>query len=62
MKNIKNELQNLYQNTIDNANFNAQVLDLNTYIKLKELYKDNFIVWSYFLDDKIVGFLSALKK
>ena len=31
----KNELQNLYQNTIDNANFNAQVLDLNTYIKLK---------------------------
>ena len=57
----KNELQNLYQNTIDNANFNAQVLDLNTYIKLKESYKDNFIVWSYFLDDKIVGFLSALK-
>jgi len=57
----KNELQNLYQNTIDNANFNAQVLDLNTYIKLKESYKDNFIVWSYFLEDKIVGFLSALK-
>lgn len=58
---FKNELQNLYQNTIDNANFNAQVLDLNTYIKLKDSYKDNFIVWSYFLDDKIVGFLSALK-
>jgi len=57
----KNELQNLYQNTIDNANFNAQVLDLNTYIKLKESYKDNFSVWSYFLEDKIVGFLSALK-
>jgi hypothetical protein len=61
IKNYKDELQNLYQNTIDNANFNAQVLDLNTYIKLKDTHKENFIVWSYFLDDKIVGFLSALK-
>jgi len=56
----KDELQNLYQNTIDNANFNAQVLDLNTYIKLKKTYKDDFIVQGYFLNDKIVGFLSAL--
>ena len=56
----KDELQNLYQNTIDNANFNAQVLDLNTYIELKKAYKDDFIVQGYFLDKKIVGFLSAL--
>ena len=56
----KDELQDLYQNTIDNANFNAQVLDLNTYIKLKNTYKDDFIVQGYFLNDKIVGFLSAL--
>ena len=56
----KDELQNLYQNTIDNANFNAQVLDLNTYIELKNTYKDDFIVQGYFLDQKIVGFLSAL--
>ena len=56
----KDELQNLYQNTIDNANFNAQVLDLNTYIELKNTYKDDFIVQGYFLDLKIVGFLSAL--
>ena len=57
----KDELQNLYQNTIDNANFNAQVLDLNTYIELKNTYKDDFIVQGYFLDQKIVGFLSALR-
>ena len=56
----KGELQNLYQNTTDNANFNAQVLDLNTYIELKNTYKDDFIVQGYFLDQKIVGFLSAL--
>ena len=54
-------LQNLYQNTIDNANFNAQVLNLKTYIELKCFYKDDFIVKGYFLDGKIIGFLSALK-
>ena len=36
IEHYKDELQNLYQNTIDNANFNAQVLDLNTYVKLKD--------------------------
>ena len=54
-------LQNLYQNTIDNANFNAQVLNLNTYVELKRFYKDDFIVKGYFLEGEIVGFLSALK-
>lgn len=58
--NHKNELQHLYENTIANANFNAQVLDLETYIKLRALYKDNFIVKAYFYEDKLVGFLSAL--
>jgi hypothetical protein len=53
-------LQNLYQNTIDNANFNAQVLNLKNYIELKSFYKD-LIVKGYFLDGEIVGFLSALK-
>lgn len=56
----KDELQQLYENTISNADFNAQVLDLNTYIKLRALYKDNFIVNAYFKDEKLVGFLSAL--
>ena len=35
-------LQNLYQNTIDNANFNAQVLNLKTYNELKSFYKDGW--------------------
>jgi len=56
----KNELQQLYQNTIDNANFNAQVLNLDTYIKLRATYHEDFIVKAYFLNDKLVGFLSAL--
>lgn len=58
--NHKDELQLLYENTIANANFNAQVLDLDTYIKLRALYKDDFIVKAYFYENKLVGFLSAL--
>ena len=56
----KDELQQLYENTIANANFNAQVLNLNTYIHLRKIYQDDFIVKAYFLGDKLVGFLSAL--
>ena len=56
----KDELQNLYENTIANANFNAQILNLNTYTNLKAVYKDKFIVKGYFLEDKLVGFLSAM--
>ena len=56
----KDELQQLYQNTIDNANFNAQVLNLDTYIKLRETYHEDFIVKAYFYNDRLVGFLSAL--
>lgn len=55
------ELQALYQNTIDNADFNAQILNLNTYTHLKNTYKDNFIVRGYFVGGKLVGFLSAMQ-
>jgi len=56
----KEELQALYQNTIANANFNAEVLNLNTYTHLRAKFKDDFIVKAYFLEDKLVGFLTAL--
>lgn len=56
----KDELQLLYENTIANANFNAQILNLNTYSNLKKTYQDDFIVQGYFLEDTLVGFLSAM--
>ena len=56
----KDALQKLYENTIANANFNAQVLNLDTYIHLREIYREDFIVKAYFLEDELVGFLSAL--
>ena len=58
--NFKDELQKLYENTITNANFNAQILNLNTYTQLKNTYGDQFIVQGYFHENKLVGFLSAM--
>lgn len=60
VKLFKKELQSLYENTINNADFNAQVLNLNTYILLKEAYGDQFILKGYFLKNELVGFLSAM--
>lgn len=61
IKTYKDELQELYQNTIDNADFNAQILNLETYVHLKKTFQDKFIVKGYFLDGKLVGFLSAMQ-
>ena len=56
----KHELQALYQNTIDKASFNAQVLNLDTYSHLSRALKENFIVKGYFLENRLIGFLTAL--
>ncbi|WP_430467001.1 hypothetical protein [Winogradskyella ouciana] len=61
IESYKDELQKLYQNTIDNADFNAQILNLDTYIHLKNTFKDKFIVKGYFLNNVLVGFLSAMQ-
>lgn len=61
IKTHENQLQELYQNTIDNADFNAQILNLDTYIHLKKAFNEKFIVKGYFLNGKLVGFLSAMQ-
>ena len=61
LKTYQNQLQELYQNTIENADFNAQVLNLETYIHLKKTFKEKFIVKGYFLNEELVGFLSAMQ-
>jgi hypothetical protein len=53
-------LQDLYQNTIDNADFNAQILNLETYVHLKSAFPELFFVKGYFLGEQLVGFLSAM--
>ena len=61
IKSHKQQLQELYQNTIDNADFNAQILNLDTYIHLKKAFMDKFTVKGYFLEGELVGFLSAMQ-
>lgn len=56
----KDQLQTLYENTISNSDFNAQILDLSTYIALKKDFNEVFIVKGYFLNNQLVGFLSAM--
>ncbi|MDT0557911.1 hypothetical protein RM697_04595 [Ichthyenterobacterium sp. W332] len=56
----KNQMQALYENTISNSNFNAQVLNLNTYTHLKAFFGDKFIVKGYFYEGELVGYLSAM--
>ncbi|MBT8271997.1 MAG: hypothetical protein HKO90_01245 [Flavobacteriaceae bacterium] len=58
--NYQSKLQQLYENTIANANFNAQVLNLNTYKYLKSYYGDRFIVRGYFHEGELIGFLTAM--
>ena len=61
IKDYKKELQELYQNTIDNADFNAQILNLDTYVNLKNAFENKFIVKGYFFENQLVGFLSAMQ-
>ncbi|MDP5104714.1 MAG: peptidogalycan biosysnthesis protein [Polaribacter sp.] len=49
----------LYTKVALNAGFNLGVFNLETYTNLKENFGDNYILKSYCLDDKIVGFISG---
>jgi len=50
----------LYKKVASNAEFNLGNFNLETYKHLKEKFGDNYILKSYWLDDKIVGFISGV--
>ena len=53
-------LTKLYENVFTKANFNWSILNLSTYAALKDSLQDRFIFKAYFLDDKIVGFMTGI--
>lgn len=53
-------LHNLYLNVLENAKFNTFVLPVNHFSILKTQLKEQFKLFGYFLDDKLVGFHSLL--
>jgi predicted N-acyltransferase len=63
LKNINQKLPKmtaLYEKVASNAEFNLGTFNLETYRDLKEKFGDDYILKSYWLDDKIVGFMSGI--
>ncbi|NQY29629.1 MAG: N-acetyltransferase [Flavobacteriaceae bacterium] len=56
----KTTLAALYKNVFEKANFNWAILNIATYVSLKEILGGNFIFKAYFLEDKLVGFMSGV--
>ena len=50
----------LYEKVASNAGFNLGSFNLETYKDLKEKFGENYILKSYWLEDKIVGFISGI--
>ncbi|WP_299064547.1 GNAT family N-acetyltransferase [uncultured Polaribacter sp.] len=62
-ENIENQLPKmtrLYKKVATNAGFNLGNFNLETYKDLKEKFGENYILKTYWLDDKIVGFISGI--
>lgn len=55
----KGVLAELYKNVFEKANFNWAVLNITTYVTLKETLGDDFIFKAYFLEGELVGFMSG---
>jgi len=56
----KNDIAELYYNVSSVANFNLARFNIETFLSLKESLKEDFVLKGYFLEGKMVGFLSGL--
>ncbi|AUC86694.1 GNAT family N-acetyltransferase [Polaribacter sp. ALD11] len=54
------EMTTLYEKVASNAGFNLGNFNLETYTQLKEKLGENYILKTYWLENKIVGFLSGV--
>lgn len=53
-------LHHLYLNVSNNAKFNTFILPENHFYSLKLQLKDNFRIFGYYLEDKLVGFYTLI--
>jgi predicted N-acyltransferase len=60
---IKQEdiIYDLYYHVAKNAHFNTFFLTKNHFRTLKEVLKDQFLFYGYFLDEKLIGFNTIIK-
>ena len=54
------EMTALYKKVASNADFNLGDFNLETYIDLKEKFGENYILKTYWMNHKIVGFISGI--
>ncbi|KQR91942.1 hypothetical protein ASG01_13145 [Chryseobacterium sp. Leaf180] len=60
LESYKNGMNLLYQNVAENAPFNTFFLNENHFIELKKSLQDKFVVFGYFLDEKLIGFCTVI--
>jgi hypothetical protein len=60
VKKLQKEMNFLYQNVAENAPFNTFFLAENHFEMMKENLKDNFKIFGYFSDQKLIGFYTLI--
>nr|WP_314495083.1 8-amino-7-oxononanoate synthase [uncultured Chryseobacterium sp.] len=60
IKFYQKEMNVLYQNVAENAPFNTFFLTENHFESMKESLKENFRVFGYYLNDKLIGFYTLI--
>ncbi|MCW3168558.1 peptidogalycan biosysnthesis protein [Chryseobacterium sp. 09-1422] len=60
IKNHQKEMNLLYQNVAENAPFNTFFLTENHFESMKESLKENFKVFGYYLNAKLIGFYTLI--
>ncbi|MBO6184439.1 MAG: 8-amino-7-oxononanoate synthase [Chryseobacterium sp.] len=60
IKKYKNEMNILYQNVAENAPFNTFFLTEDHFESMKQNLNDNFKVFGYFINDKLIGFYTLI--
>ena len=60
IKNHQKKMNLLYQNVAENAPFNTFFLAENHFESMKESLQENFRVFGYYLDEKLIGFYTLI--
>jgi len=60
IKKYQNEMNILYQNVAENAPFNTFFLTKNHFESMKQNLQENFKVFGYFMNEKLIGFYTLI--
>lgn len=55
---LEDEIQTLYHNTISKSSFNLIELQKGFFTEQKKIYSERYMIFGYFLDEKLIGFNS----